>query len=134
MPRPPSQHPTELELLLLKTLWKTGPATVRHVQTALAEHRELAYTSVITMLNIMWRKGYLRRKRVNGSFVYQPKVSERATAGGMLRDLVDRVFKGSAVNVVIQLLDDQLLDPTELEELRDLVDRAESSSGKEQEP
>src|SRR5262249_45388797 len=134
MPRPPSQHPTELELLLLKTLWKIGPATVRQVQTALADQRELAYTSVITMLNIMWRKGYLRRKRVGGSFVYQPKVSERATAGGMLRDLVNRVFKGSAVNVVVQLLDDQLLDPVELKELRDLINHTDDSNRKEKQP
>jgi predicted transcriptional regulator len=122
MPRPRSKHPTELELQILNILWNAGPLSVRQVQEQLAPDRKLAHTSVITMLNIMTDKGYLSRKRGEvGGFVYQPRVSRRVTSRGMLKDLVDRVFGGSAVDVVMQLLDDRNLDADELKELRKLV-------------
>lgn len=137
MPRPRSRHPTELELSILKVLWNIGkPATVRQVQERLAagENKDLAYTSVITMLNIMTRKRYVTCKRVGGgASLYQARITERTTAAGMLRDLVDRVFGGSAMDLVVQLLDDRQLDPRDLDELREMVNRAAKSSfgGKE---
>src|SRR5262245_44795629 len=123
MPRPASKYPTDLELQILKVLWRIGPATVRQVQDELATQRNLAYTSVITMLNIMTRKKYLARKSVGGSFIDQPRVTERTTSSRLLRDLVNRVFGGSAVDAVLQLLDDRELDESEMRKLRELVQR-----------
>ena len=129
MARPTSKHPTELELEILKYLWRVGkPATGREVQEALAEAgRELAYTSVLTVLNIMARKGYLRRRKAaalgaGGTFAYQPSVTEKATTGRMLRDLVDRVFHGSPGAVLLKLLEDGRLDAGEIARLRQVVD------------
>jgi len=87
MPRPPASHPTELELEILKIIWRIGPASVRQVRDALAAARPLAYTSVMTMMTIMTRKKYLCRTKVGGSFIYSACVGEQATLGGMLKDL-----------------------------------------------
>jgi BlaI family penicillinase repressor len=121
MARPSSQHPTELELQILQILWRDGPAPVRHVRDTLAEVRDLAYTSVLTVMNIMTKKGYLTRQKVDGSFVYSPQVDKERTTGGMLRDLVNRAFGGSAMAVMLNLLETREIDRDELKELRDLI-------------
>ena len=121
MARPGSRHPTELELEILKVLWRGGPLPVSRVREALAPFRELAITSVTTIMNIMVRKGYLRREKSDGSFKYGPRVSERATAGRMLKDIVDRVFDGSAAVAVARLLETGELDEAELKRVRALL-------------
>ena len=123
MARPGSKHPTELELEILKILWRGGPMPVSRVREALAPFRELAITSVTTVMNIMVRKGYLSRERSTGSYVYRPRVSEHATAGRLLRDVVDRVFDGSAAVAVARLLETGELDEKELKRVRDLLKR-----------
>ena len=121
MARPPSKHPTDLELEILKVLWRDGPATVRHVRQALAPGRKLAHTSVITMMNIMVNKGYLDRKKVGGSYVNRPLVSQEATTRRMLTDLVSRAFDGSAAAVVLNLLETSDLDAEEVRRIRKLL-------------
>jgi predicted transcriptional regulator len=135
MPRPRSRHPTELELSILKVFWSLDrSATVRDVQQGLAEAgKSLAYTSVITVMNIMTRKGYLACRRVEGgASLYTAKITSESTASGMLRDLIDRVFEGSALELVVQLFDDRQLDKKDLDELRAMVDRAAKKSGKKE--
>ncbi len=87
MARPSSKHPTELELEMLKIIWRDGASTVRQVQDALASTRKLAVTSVLTIMNIMVDKGYLSRKKEGPAFVYRPLISEKATGRKMLKDL-----------------------------------------------
>ena len=123
MARPSSAYPTELELHILKIIWRDGPATVRQVREALAESRSLAHTSVLTIMNIMVDKSYLRRTMKDGRYVYRARISERATMRKMVRDLVDRVFDGSAVAVVLQLLETSDIDPEELKKLHSLINR-----------
>jgi BlaI family penicillinase repressor len=123
MPRPPSRYPTELELEILKILWRDGPCSVRQVRDALVDFRELAYTSVMTIMTIMTRKGYLKRSRKGKSYRYTPLATEEETARGIVGDLVDRVFDGSAAAAVIQLLDTTDIDEVELAELRELINR-----------
>ncbi len=84
MPRPALKHPTELELAILKVLWRDGPLTVRQVRDALAvlpagARRDLAHTSVLTMMTIMVRKRYLRRRRDGHSHVYEARVARDQT-------------------------------------------------------
>lgn len=121
MARPASKHPTELELEILKVLWRSGPLTVRQVRDALA--RDLAYTSVMTVMTIMLDKGYLIRRKGGASYVYRPLVTEQATRGQMLKDLVRRAFDGSAAAVMVNLLESADLDEAELSELRALLKR-----------
>ena len=122
MARTASRHPTELELEILKIIWRSKRATGREVLEALVPTRKLAYTSVVTILGIMTRKGYVRRRKATGGFVYEPRISERVTARQMLRDLVDRVFRGSTSAVLLNLLEDREFDDNELAAIRQMID------------
>jgi len=122
MPRPPSSHPTELELEILKIVWRDGRSSVRQVRDALeAAGRKLAHTSVITVMNIMSDKGYLKRSKKEAGFVYAAKVSRGATLGKMLRDLVDRAFGGSGAAAMLNLLESNDVTREELDQLRDVI-------------
>src|SRR5262245_32982274 len=125
MPRSESEHPTELELEILKVLWAKSPLQVRDVRERLksAAGRDLAHSSVITMLNIMHRKGYLRRRKVGKAFEFTPKLEKESVTGGMMRDMLLRVFDGSPSAMVLNLIDSTDLDAEELAELRRLIGR-----------
>ena len=125
MPRPASEHPTELELDILKVLWKESPLPVREVRDRLAQDagRPLTHSSVITVLNIMHRKGFLRRRKEGKSFLFTPKGKRDQVTGGMMRDLMSRAFDGSAKALVMNLLDSAELDADELAEVRRLIAR-----------
>src|SRR5687767_10308461 len=132
MARPGSGYPTELELEILKVLWSESPLPVRSVRTRLHEQsgRELSHSSVITMLNIMVRKGYLRRKKQGKAFLFAPKVEKEGVMGGMIGDLVTRAFDGSASAMMLNMIETSDLDAEELAELRRLISR----KAKEQQP
>ena len=125
MARPPSRHPTELELEILKIMWDTGPAPVRRVRAALAEStgRDLAYTSVMTVMGIMTDKGYLKRKKKGVGYEYQTRIRRTRTTRQMLRDLIDRAFDGSAGAVALKLLQEADLDDDQLCQIREILDR-----------
>lgn len=124
MARPASRHPTELELLILKVLWRRSPLLARDVQQALAEDgRELAKTTVITTLNTMVDKRYLRRKKRGNSFLFSPAIDAATVSERVLSDVVDRVFEGSTSAVVLKLFDVQNIDSGELKELRRIIDQ-----------
>jgi predicted transcriptional regulator len=130
MARPPSQYPTGLELEILKILWRDGESPVRHVRDALAPLRDLAYTSVMTTMSIMKRKGYLKRRRDGKSFYYSPLVTEEETSRGMLSDLVERVFDGSARALMVNLLEAEGIAGGEIEELRALINEKARDAAK----
>ncbi len=124
MARPPSRHPTELELEILKILWIEGPLAARDVRERLAAAeppRDLAATSVVTMLNIMVDKGYLTRKKQKSVYVFRARVAEQNVSRGMLHDLVDRVFYGSATAVMLDLLETTDLSEEEIRQLRQMI-------------
>lgn len=123
MARPTSKYPTELELEILKVLWRIGPAAGREIRDALAASRDLAYTSVMTVLNIMTRKKYLKRSKVKGGFIYEARVSEQSTSGRMVLDLVDRAFAGSPSALMLSLLETGDVDADEIQRLRELINR-----------
>ena len=119
MPRPESDHPTELELEILKVLWKESPLPVREVRARLKADadRPLAHSSVITMLNIMHRKGFLRRRKDGKAFLFSPKVGKDRVTGKMMGDWLSRVFNGSPPAMVLNLIETADLDADELAEL-----------------
>ena len=125
MARSESVHPTELELEILKVLWDKSPLLVREVRARLEAQadRPLAHSSVITMLNIMHRKGFLRRRKEGKSFLFWPKARKESVMGRMTGDLLSRVFDGSPRAMVLNLLETADLDSDELDELRKLITR-----------
>ena len=123
MARNASQFPTELELEILKVLWRDQPCTVREVRDALSADRDLAYTTVMTVMGIMAKKKYVKRRKQKNTFVYQAIWTAEATSQGMLNDVVDRVFEGSKLAVMQQLLETSDLDDSELSEIRKLLSR-----------
>jgi predicted transcriptional regulator len=131
MARPESKHPTELELEILKILWDESPLPVRDVRRQLDKAvRPLTHSSVITMLNIMYRKGFVSRRKEGKSFLFWPKLTREVVAGSILGDLVARVFNGSPTAMVLNLIETADLDSDELAELRKLIAR----KGREQKP
>lgn len=123
MARPASRHPTELELEILKVIWRTGPQPVTRVRDDLAGFRDLAVTSVTTVMNIMVRKAYLKKSKISGTYVYAARASEAATTRRMLQDVVKRAFDGSAAAVVAGLLETADLDDAEIRRIQGLLDR-----------
>jgi BlaI family transcriptional regulator, penicillinase repressor len=121
MARSTSKHPTELELEILKILWRDKQATVREVRKKLLDFRKLAYTSVMTMMTIMTEKGYLNRSKEGNYYVYKPRVTERETTGGILSDIVERLFDGSAAAAMVNLLETRDIHEDELKQLRELI-------------
>jgi BlaI family penicillinase repressor len=125
MARPGSDHPTQLELEILKVLWGESPLPVRDVQSRLEEQarRPLAHSSVITILNIMVRKGYLKRRKEGKAFFFSPKIEKDAVSRRLVGDLLGRVFEGSATAMVLNLMESAELDADELARLRQLIER-----------
>jgi BlaI family penicillinase repressor len=124
MSRPSSDHPTELELQILKILWDQSPRTVREVRDALAQQgRDLAHTSVITTLGTMVQKGQLQKlpPQEGKAFRFSPLLAQDDVSSGMLGDLVTRVFDGSAEALMLSLLDVTELEEHELARLRKLL-------------
>ncbi|MFM7844075.1 MAG: BlaI/MecI/CopY family transcriptional regulator [Planctomycetota bacterium] len=123
MARSASKHPTELELEILKVLWRVGPATVRQVRDELEAVRDLAYTSVMTVMTIMAGKGYVQRSKNGRSYVYQATYQEQRASRSMLQDIVDRLFGGSTTAVMQHLLESSEIDDEELKQIRSLINR-----------
>jgi BlaI family penicillinase repressor len=122
MARLESEQPTELELEILKVLWQKSPLLVRDVRAGLElAQRPLAHSTVITMLNIMHRKGLVKRGKEGKSF--WSAAPRESVMGRIVSDLVSRVFNGSPAAMVLNLLETADVDSDELAEIRKLVAR-----------
>ena len=124
--RPSSATLTPQELELMKIIWSKGEVTVRDVYETLLERRRIAYTTVMTMMRVLERKGYLKTRREDRAYVYRPSHPERQVVRSMVREFVDRVFNGSARPLLVHLVEDRRLSKKELEELERLVREVES--------
>ena len=115
MPKRKEETLTKLELQIMQVIWKQGSSNVGAVQEGLEQ--ELAYTTVQTMLNILHRKGKLKRKLKGRAYEYSATVTEANASGHALRDLVDRMFGGSSEELVMSLIKTRQIDPTKILEL-----------------
>jgi BlaI family transcriptional regulator, penicillinase repressor len=108
---------TPLELEIMQVLWRNGPGNVQAVQEALNPDPGLAYTTVQTMLNILERKGKVKRTLRGKAYEYRARVSEDKASSHALRDLVDRMFGGSAEQLVMSLIKSRQTDPERIAKL-----------------
>lgn len=113
---------TEVELEIMTEVWNLGECTVKEVQAALARNRELAYTSVATILKILEQKGAVVSEKTDRVHLYRPRVSRADYEAASLRHLADHVFQGSPSSMVMRLLDDSKLSQSELEGIRALLE------------
>ena len=121
---PPPPRPTDSELAIMRVLWERGPSTVREALESLNSRREqpLAYTTVLRFLQIMTEKGLVVREEGERGHVYEPSVPASQTKQHLVRDLMDRLFDGSARELVLQALGTNKVSRSEIREIRKLLD------------
>ena len=120
----------ELQLAILQQLWSMGEATVSEVHAALYPSRQLAPTTIATMLKKMEARGFVTHRTEGRRFVYMPAISEDAMTRSMVNDLTQRLFDGSPSELVSYLLREHQIDTDELAELNTLISDAEKENGK----
>ena len=125
MEKIPDVRPTGAELEILGVLWQRGPSTVRDVHTILSRTRRTGYTTVLKLMQIMAGKGLVRRNEDQRAHVYETRVPQVQTQRQLVRDLLDRVFDGSATSLVMQALSARKASSEELAEIRRLLDEYE---------
>lgn len=124
MARKPTTGPTERELEILKVLWQHGRGTVRQVHELLAQKEQISFSTVQTMLQIMFDKGLVARDLEGRTYEYWAASSQEDTQRTLLGDLMDRAFGGSAQALVSRALDVKRASAEELDEIQRLLDEA----------
>jgi len=115
----PRRKPTDAELGILRVLWSRGPSTVRQVAETLG--REAGYTTVLKLLQIMTEKRLVVRDEAERTHIYDAAYTQDQTQRQLVTDLLDRVFDGSAAQLVLQALATNKTSPEELDEIRKLL-------------
>lgn len=124
MARPRSPALTDAEARVMAVLWQRQTATVADVVAALKKKRVVSYSTVQTILRILEAKGYVSHEKVARAFIYRPRVDERQARRRALRHLVTRLFNGSPSLLVLNVLEDDRIDPEELQRLKQLIEDA----------
>ena len=124
MPRKKNSDPglTPLELQIMNVLWETGPANVQTVQANL-KGRELAYTTVQTMLNVLHRKGKVKRLLKDRTYIYRPVLSRQKAVSQAVGEMLDRFFGGSADGLVLNLVETRHLTLEKLARIQEMIER-----------
>ena len=122
MPRKPSVTLTEAELRLMNLLWQRGSATIRQLVAALPKKQPLAYTSVLTTIRVLEKKGYVKHLKDGRAHLYLPLVGMREASRFEVRNLLSRFFRNSHEALVMNILQDESIDAIELRRLRDLLE------------
>lgn len=124
MARRQSPALTDAEAQVMAVVWRMQSASVSDVVTGLNAQRAVSYSTVQTILRILETKGYVTHEKVARAFVYRPVVDERQARLRALRHLASRLFDGSPSLLVLNVLEDEDIDPAERERLRKLIERA----------
>ena len=121
MPRPRSPALTDAEARVMSVLWQKERAAVADVVAALKKKRTVSYSTVQTILRILEDKGYVTHEKVARAFIYRPRVDERQARRRALKHLVARMFNGSPSLLVLNVLEDDQIEPHELSRLKQLI-------------
>ncbi|MGB8011584.1 MAG: BlaI/MecI/CopY family transcriptional regulator [Terriglobales bacterium] len=129
MPPRQSGTLTEAELRIMNVLWGMGSGTVQQVLDSITEKPSIAYNSVLTTIRILERKGYLKHFKDGRAFVYSPLVGKNEATRSEIRHLVSRFFKNSQEQLVLNLLEDQGIEPEEIGRLRQMLIQKDTVQG-----
>ncbi|MEZ4703355.1 MAG: BlaI/MecI/CopY family transcriptional regulator [Rhodothermales bacterium] len=124
MARKTSTTLTDAELRLMDIVWDLGPATVQHVVDALPADEPLAYSTVLTMMRILERKGYLAHSKEGRAFIYRPLIGRDEARKGALKHIIQRFFDDSPELLVLNLMENDAIDAKDLDRLKALLDAA----------
>jgi len=128
MARAVSGQPTEVELQILRILWERGGATAREVHNGLTQTKGTTYSTTVKMLSVMLYKGLVKRDESVSPQMYRAAVSQKITQKKMLSDLIEKVYDGSALSLVLQALSSGKTSSKELAEVRRMVDELEGKT------
>jgi len=115
---------TEAELRLMNILWRRGESAVQELVDALPTGQELAYTSVLTTIRILEKKGYVNHRQVGRAFLYLPTVAEHEASRSEVRHVLQRFFGNSRERLLLSLLGDEEITTEELDRLRQAIAKA----------
>jgi BlaI family transcriptional regulator, penicillinase repressor len=131
----PKGKPSDLELQVLSVLWDRGPSTARQLLEAMPDGKARAYTTVLTVMQVMEKKGLLTHTRDGVAHVYKPAVSKRQVLRPLLRGLVQRIFGGSTSAAVQQLLAETDVTEADVAHIRELLrEHEQGDRGKSKKP
>ena len=128
MPRPSSLQPTEVEMQIFRILCDLGPSPVREIHRRLESAKGTSYSTTVKMLAVMLDKGLVTRDEEAQPHVYKPALTRDRAGKRLIRDLIDKVYNGSAHSLVLQALSTQRATQEERDEIRRLLDRMEGKS------
>ncbi len=127
MPRNPSSQLNDVELAILRVVWRCKACSVREVHEALLAERDTGYTSTLKMMQVMCKKGLLKRDSKSRPHLYRPAIPEEQTQKQIVRDVIQKVFEGSARKLVMRAVESHAISPQEFAEIRELLDRLEGN-------
>ena len=119
--------PTNMELVILRILWDSGPSTVREVNTQMNKQKKTGYTTTLKLMQIMSEKGFLVRDETQFKHVYKPAVSEEKTQKQLVNNLLESAFSGSAEKLVMRALSAKKVSSSELTKIRQILDEIEET-------
>ena len=128
MARSTLPRPTDAELEILRVLWDLGPSTVREVADQLGKTRDVGYTTVLKLLQIMFEKGRVLRDESKRSHVYWAKDRKETTQRQLVSDLIARAFEGAREKLILQALSTKRASKEELAEIRRMLDELEGGA------
>jgi predicted transcriptional regulator len=123
------REPSRLEMQVLSVLWRRGASTVREVMEVMPDRKARAYTTILSVMQVMEKKGLLSHVTEGNTHVYQARVSRQKVTGPWLRGLVSQVFGGSAATTLQDLLAGQTVSREELDEIKEIIARHENATG-----
>ena len=121
-------QPTEVELQMLRILWQLGPSPVRAIHSELNASKGTNYSTTVKMLSVMLEKGLVKRDESVSPHIYRSAVTQKTAGKKLMKDLVDKVYDGAAMSLVLHALNSAKASPEELDEVRRLLDELEGKS------
>jgi predicted transcriptional regulator len=122
--RPKHTTLTPQELEIMKLVWQLQDSTVRDIYEALLRRRKIAYTTVMTTMNTLETKGYLKKRKQERAFIYRPTRPKNQVIGGMIREFIDRVFNGSAEPLLVHLVKDRRIREQDLQKIARMIEES----------
>ncbi len=123
-----SNQPTAVELEILRILWELGPSPVREIHARLSEVKDTNYSTTVKMLAVMLTKGLLKRNEKASPHIWRAAITRERAAKTFLKELIDKVYDGSAMSLVLQALSSGKASQQEIDEARRLLDEMEGNS------